>query len=217
MQRTRAVATATSLVLAAAVVLAVGGCSVTAGRSTGSAAPPTGATSGALGPCRIEGFVPATRLVTLTSRPVVLYGTRYVLAPTSSVRFTSEMTREEPVRLRVSVRRGGPVASAERDEILSGAGAEVVDGDVASTWPIKRRLVNRAASNQSYLYYRGSEQLSGRWKARRCGAPYNDGRSTVQLGGTFRTVGRVGPLQLTACGRTERGALARDAARRACR
>ena len=105
MSRSRAVATAVVL------ALAVGGCSLTPGRTTGSAAPPAAA-SDAPAPCTVEGFVPVTRLVTLGSESVVLYGTRYTLAPASSVRFTSEMSREAPVRLRVSVRRGGRVVSS---------------------------------------------------------------------------------------------------------
>jgi hypothetical protein len=147
---------------------------------------------------------------------VVLYGLFYALAPASSVAFTSDLGRVDPVRLRVRVTRGGPVQADERDAILSLAGAEVVDGDVPATRPISHRLTNRTRRTQSYLLYRGARALTGRWRARRCGAPYNDGREVVTLTGTFRTVGPPGRLRLTACGRVEEGLLARRAARRAC-
>lgn len=205
-------------------VVLLAGCSVdsaptrdASGARSGAASPSSGGGAGEPAACTVDGFTPATRLVTTDSRPVLLYGRVYALAPGSSVRFTAEMERVEPVRLRVRVAGGGALPAEDRDQVLALGGATLVDGDVAPTVPIRQRLANRTQRNQSYLFYRGARQLAGRWHARRCGAPYNDGSAVERLAGTFRTVGPTGRLRLAACGRDERGALARAAADFACR
>ena len=169
----------------------------TASASASPSPDPSATAFAADAPCRVTGFVGRTRVVFTGEQLVPVYAAGLALGPGVGTRGSTEL--QKVVDLRPGVRVQQPEQVSVDPALLRGVGTSVVDTSTAplpASYFIRRRVQNTSASDRLYAEYAATRVHRGRWSARVCGGPTNDGTQVTRLSGTFLSVGpfRTGVL-----------------------
>ncbi|SDS14619.1 hypothetical protein SAMN04488570_1234 [Nocardioides scoriae] len=180
------------------VVLLLAACSSPTAAPDGPGSPSPGSPSAspsaavpADAPCRVAGFVGRTRVEVTGQQVLPVYAAGLALAPGTGVRGPTELQRVVDVRPGVRVQE--PERVSVDPALLRQVATTVRDSSTAplpTSYFVRRRQQNTTGRDRTYAQYAAARFYRGRWSARVCGGPTNDGTEVTRISGTFLSVGR---------------------------